>query len=69
MKEKLFLKLKERDRNHHHFYCKKCGEIYDFNSPEFDDLKIPNKLKRRFEISGKKLCSEEYIIYVKAMSR
>ena len=32
-------------RSHHHFVCSLCGNIRDFYSEEFDDLKIPQSAK------------------------
>src|SRR5512145_785873 len=45
----LIYALRARDRvrfdgnrsPHHHFMCKKCGQLFDFYSPEFDRLEIP----------------------------
>ncbi|MBN2467659.1 MAG: transcriptional repressor [Deltaproteobacteria bacterium] len=29
---------------HHHFVCSRCGMTYDFCSPEFDQLNIPDSV-------------------------
>ena len=34
--------------NHHHMHCLKCGRIVDFKSDEFDQLTVPQRLKRKF---------------------
>jgi len=44
--------LRSRDRvrfdgnksAHHHFVCRKCGQLLDFYSPEYDRLEIPESL-------------------------
>ncbi|NOX37179.1 MAG: transcriptional repressor [Calditrichaeota bacterium] len=42
-------------RQHHHFRCIKCGEIYDFYSEEYDSLDIPSELKKKFIITSKRV--------------
>ena len=42
-------------RPHHHFRCIRCGEIVDFYSEEFDSLEIPQELKEKFIITGKRV--------------
>lgn len=39
--------------NHHHFRCLKCGKIVDFCNQEYDALKIPNTLKKKFIVLDK----------------
>ncbi|MBN2755338.1 MAG: transcriptional repressor [Candidatus Goldbacteria bacterium] len=43
---------------HHHFYCTKCGKIYDFLSAYYDEIKIPDKLPDASKITGKKVMLE-----------
>ncbi len=42
-------------RLHHHFRCIRCGEIIDFYSKEYDSLKIPEELRKKFIITGKRV--------------
>jgi Fur family peroxide stress response transcriptional regulator len=35
---------------HHHFHCTVCGRIIDFTSREFDTMKIPDDIRRRFHV-------------------
>jgi len=30
---------------HHHFVCTRCGEVYDFYSAEFDQLRVPKEVR------------------------
>jgi Fur family peroxide stress response transcriptional regulator len=30
---------------HHHFVCTTCGEVYDFSSEEFDQLRVPKEVR------------------------
>ena len=43
---------------HHHFQCLECNKIVDFDSPNFDSLKIPEDIKNKFTITGKKVVLE-----------
>ncbi|MFH2068112.1 MAG: transcriptional repressor [Candidatus Omnitrophota bacterium] len=43
---------------HHHFRCTKCDRIIDFYSPSFDALKIPEDVKRKFNVLNKKVLLE-----------
>lgn len=36
--------------NHHHFFCIQCGEIIDFTSDEFDNLGIPDHIRKEFTV-------------------
>lgn len=40
---------------HHHFHCVKCKEIIDFNSDEYDNLEIPENIKRKFMVLSKRV--------------
>lgn len=35
---------------HQHFKCVKCKKIFDFSCDEFEDIKIPEKLRHAFKI-------------------
>lgn len=39
-------------RSHHHFHCVKCGAILDFYSRQYDDLKIPQSIRRKYQVLG-----------------
>lgn len=45
-------------RQHHHFRCVKCGEIYDFYSEDYDALNIPENLKQKFLVTSKRVTLE-----------
>ena len=34
--------------DHHHMHCMRCGRIVDFKSDEFDQLRVPKKLMKKF---------------------
>ncbi len=38
---------------HHHFRCLGCGKIVDFYDDDYDAIKIPAAMKKRFIILGK----------------
>lgn len=40
---------------HHHFYCAGCGEITDFFCQEYDDLPVPEDIRNRFHVTGKRV--------------
>ena len=40
---------------HHHFRCIKCGKIIDFTNRAYDNIAVPNEIKRRFVVTGKKV--------------
>jgi Fur family peroxide stress response transcriptional regulator len=49
-------------RPHHHFICRKCGRVYDFSQPDFDELAVPNEVKawgsvERAQVELKGLCA------------
>jgi Fur family peroxide stress response transcriptional regulator len=43
---------------HHHFRCRYCNQIIDFQEPEFDNLKVPQTLKKKYTISNVKVVLE-----------
>ena len=40
---------------HHHFQCDKCSAIFDFLDPQYDNLEIPESLKKKFNVTQKKV--------------
>lgn len=44
--------------NHHHIHCIKCGNIVDFESREFDKIKIPSSFLKKNKILNKKVVFE-----------
>lgn len=50
---------------HHHFRCKNCGKIVDFNYERYNSLEIPDEIKEKFSVNKIKvvlegLCSNCY---------
>ena len=43
---------------HHHLSCIKCGKIVDFENKDFDRLKIPNTIKNKYRVLGKRVVIE-----------
>ena len=41
--------------SHHHAHCLKCGKIIDFDNAEYDELKIPEEIRNKFKITGKRV--------------
>jgi Fur family peroxide stress response transcriptional regulator len=39
-------------RPHHHFVCKKCGQMRDFYSEEYDRLQIPRSVKNMGDVES-----------------
>ncbi|MFH1459428.1 MAG: Fur family transcriptional regulator [Candidatus Omnitrophota bacterium] len=44
--------------NHHHLSCIKCGKIIDFDNKEFDDLKIPRSIEKKYNVLHKRVILE-----------
>ena len=40
---------------HHHFRCIRCGRIIDFYNQEYDALEVPQELRSKFIITGKRV--------------
>ncbi len=40
---------------HHHFFCIKCGQLTDFHCREYDDLDIPEEIRKKFSITSKRM--------------
>jgi Fur family peroxide stress response transcriptional regulator len=36
--------------NHQHFRCVKCRRIFDFHHKDFDNIKVPSSIKKKFTI-------------------
>jgi Fur family peroxide stress response transcriptional regulator len=45
-------------RCHHHFRCLKCGNITDFQSELYDNIEIPQELRREFNVMKKRVVLE-----------
>jgi Fur family peroxide stress response transcriptional regulator len=41
--------------NHHHFHCIRCARIFDFLSPDCDDIRAPGEIERKFRILSKRV--------------
>lgn len=41
--------------NHHHIHCIRCGDMIDFDNPEFDSLRLPPELERDNTIINKRV--------------
>lgn len=44
--------------DHHHFRCRRCGRIIDFQDAGFDDLQIPDTIRNKYEVSNIKVVLE-----------
>jgi len=40
---------------HHHFQCLSCGKIIDFYNDNYDDLKIPDDMQKKFTVYNKRV--------------
>lgn len=45
-------------KSHYHFRCIYCKKIFDFECKEYDQIKIPEKLKKRFFILSQHIVLE-----------
>jgi Fur family peroxide stress response transcriptional regulator len=43
---------------HHHFRCKKCNKIVDFQDDGFDNLKLPKAIREKYSVSNIKVVAE-----------
>lgn len=43
---------------HYHFRCLECKKIIDFDSPEYDRIKIPEDVQKKFNIYNQKIVLE-----------
>lgn len=40
---------------HHHFHCRRCGRIFDFQSRDSDNIDIPAELDDRFVVTSRRV--------------
>lgn len=45
-------------RSHHHFRCIKCGKITDFKSELYDNIEIPQEIRKDFKVIKKRVVLE-----------
>lgn len=45
-------------KQHYHFRCLECKKIIDFESPEYDNINIPEDIKKRFKVYNQKIILE-----------
>jgi len=43
---------------HHHFRCKKCNKIVDFQDSGYDRLKVPKMIKKKYNVTNVKVLIE-----------
>ncbi len=43
---------------HHHFRCKRCNKIEDFQEPAFSKLRAPARLRKKYNVSNVKVVVE-----------
>jgi Fur family peroxide stress response transcriptional regulator len=43
---------------HHHFRCKKCNKIIDFQEESFNNLKIPKAIREKYSVFSVKVVAE-----------
>lgn len=41
--------------NHQHFRCLRCGTIIDFECPEFENIRLPRKIREKHKVLTKTL--------------
>jgi len=41
--------------SHHHLHCTQCGEITDFEHRAYDDLNVPDDIRRNFKVMSKRV--------------
>jgi Fur family peroxide stress response transcriptional regulator len=46
--------------NHHHCRCLKCNTIIDFDSRSYKNIKVPEKINKKFMVLNKKVLLEGY---------
>jgi Fur family peroxide stress response transcriptional regulator len=44
--------------NHHHFRCMQCNSIIDFHNKNYDNIAVPEDIKKRFTVINKKVVLE-----------
>ena len=45
---------------HHHFRCRKCNTIFDFYNADYNNIPIPQDIKKNFIITNHKVVLEGY---------
>ena len=45
-------------RQHYHFRCMYCKRIIDFTSKEYDDIKVPADIRKKFKVLSQKIILE-----------
>jgi Fur family peroxide stress response transcriptional regulator len=56
-----YVEAKRYDPNtkpHHHFRCTKCNRLLDLHTDSFGKLKVPHKIKKKYNISNIKIVLE-----------
>jgi len=43
---------------HHHFRCRRCNNIVDFNDQSYDNLKVPKAFRKNFRVNNVKVILE-----------
>jgi len=43
---------------HHHMHCIRCDTIFDFHEESYDKLKVPDNIRKKFNILNKKVVLE-----------
>ncbi len=43
---------------HHHFRCKRCNEIVDFNETSYNKLKAPEMIRKKYRVTNIKVVIE-----------
>jgi len=41
--------------NHHHLHCVRYGNVFDFYSRDYDNLKVPQDVCEHFQVMGKRV--------------
>jgi len=41
--------------SHHHLHCTRCDRIIDFQCEDYDNLAIPEKIRQKFTVLGKRV--------------
>ena len=44
--------------NHHHFRCMQCNSIIDFHNKNYDNIAVPEDIKKQFTVINKKVVLE-----------
>jgi len=40
---------------HHHFHCIRCGAVFDFENPEYDEFGLPENIEKKHRVLGKQV--------------